>query len=178
MFEMPSKFDAGKIISGGATVFIKDKDDIVYTNVGFTRDGVTIRKSRDSRDLLADQSFYPIDVSITSEGFEVAFKVYQSTYANFKSIWGEPGRTKVVDGKVKGVFGISSASEVKYKSLKICGLRKDGKAVEYEFLKCVQVSFGEHTLVRDGDAMIEATFRVIWDTDAEAMGYFTPGVET
>jgi len=174
---MAGEFDAGKIVSGGSTIFIKNRDDDEYTNVGLTRDGVTVRKSRDTRTLYSDQLFYPVDVSINTEGFEVTFKVYQNTYANFESIWGEPGRTKTVDGVVKGILGISSASEVKYKSIKICGLRKDGKEIIYEFPKCIQTSFGDHTIVRDGEAMIEATFTIIWDTEEEVMGYYTPGEE-
>ena len=170
---MAKVYDSSKILQGPAYVFIGNSGEDGYTEVGWTRDGVSISKSRDTRDVPADQSFHPLDISVTAEGFEISFKLLQATYANLCSIWGEPGRTK----GTKGVLGISSAEDITYRKIKVTAYRKDKKLITIEFTKCLQTGFEALPLVKDGEALIGATFRVLWDDNEGCVGYFDPATE-
>ena len=163
--------DASKIFSSPATVLIGDVGGD-YTNVGYTRGGVNITKSRDTRPIEADQSMYPLHIAITSEGYEIDLRLLETTYANLQLGWGEPGGSPATLSGAK--LGMSSGASPAYKKIKIYGNRKDGTQVSWEFPKCMQTGFGAWTSSKDDEALIEFTLTALWDDAEGCIGAFCP----
>ena len=166
--------DSTLIFSNPATVMIGDADG-AYTNIGYTRGGVNINKTRDTRSIEADQSMYPLSIAITSEGYEIDMRLLEVTYANLEMAWGEPGGTPATLDGAK--LGMSSGAALTYKKLKIYGNRKDGTEVCWEFPKCLPTAFGAFSFSKDDEGLIEVTFTALWDDDEGCVGAFCPASE-
>ena len=164
--------DGTKILSGPATVLIGDVGG-AYENIGYTRDGININKSRDTREIEADQSMYPLYVAITKEGYTIDMRLLESTYKNLGLAWDEPGTIAGLSGKL----GMSSGSAPSYKKIKVYGKRKDSQLVTWEFLRCMPTAFGAYSFSKGGEGLIEVTFTALWDDTAECIGYFSPATE-
>jgi len=165
-------YDSNLLVSSPATVLIGNYGE-EYTEVGYTRDGITIRKTRTARDVEADQRLHPINVVATAEGYEITIRLLQVTYENLALMWDEPGVTGL-----SGRLGLSTSSEAKFKKIKIYGTRADGTIVTWEFPKCFATGFGDFVFSKTGDAIIETTYRVLWDDTSGTIGWFTPASES
>ncbi len=159
--------DATKILSSPATVMIGPSGGTAAA-VGYTQGGVTITKTRDTRTIEADQSLYPVEMSITSEGYEISFSLMEVTYANLQKMWDEPGT---------GKLGLAAGSNPSKYEIQIYGNRKDGQQVKWTFYKCIVTGFENFTFAKDSEGLIGATFTALWDETKNAIGEFAPATE-
>jgi len=156
--------DKTLIISAAATLLIADKGETV-ADVGYTRGGVSITKSIDTREILADQVRHPLYQTVESERYEINFRLLQIDCANLKEGWGEADAVSGTTLKL-GVYEENPVS----KEIQLYSKRKDDKYVKFTFYDAVLSSTGAMAFTRDDEALIEATFTAMYDDDEECVG--------
>lgn len=158
--------DKTKILSSPATLLIGDKGK-TPTNVGYTRGGVSITKTYDTRTIEADQTRFPLFRKVTSEGYEINFRLLEITPQNLRLGWGEAGE---VSGNTLSL-GVYSENPVS-KTIQIYAKNMAGQIVKFTFYDCVLTSTGALNYSKDEEALIEATFTATFDDEHQCVGLF------
>ncbi len=156
--------DKTLIMSGSATLSIGTVGGAV-TAVGYTRGGVSVTKSKDTRKIEADQSYHPLYIQTSGEGFEINFRLLETTLANIKTAFGEVATAGATSLSL-GVFSTTPEE----KRIELYGTRKDGKYVKYTFYRCILTSTGAYTYSKDDEALLEATFTAVLDDTYNCLG--------
>lgn len=160
--------DKTKILSGSATLSIGPAAGAVAV-VGYTRGGVTVTKSKDTRKIEADQSYHPLYIQTSGEGFEINFRLLEATLENMKTAFGEVDAgtgTPTLSTLSLGVFSTTPEE----KEIQIYGTRKDGKQVKFTFYRCILTATGAFGYSKDDEALLEATFTAVMDDAHNCLG--------
>lgn len=156
--------DKTKILSSAGTLSIGPAGGSVAA-VGYTRGGVQISKSRSTREILADQTLYPLYITTTAEGFDINFRLLESSLANFKQAWGESATV----GATSLSLGVYSEAQEE-KEIQVYGTRKDGKRVKFTFYRCVLNTIGPYSFSRDDEALLESTYKATMNDATNSIG--------
>ena len=151
--------DKTKVLANPATILIGPKGESA-TNVGFTQGGVSITPSRDTTEITADQTKYPLWLLTTRRGAEINFRLMEVTPNNIKLGWGEPGKSG--DGADEISIGAEEDTPPSY-VVKIYAVRMDGKYVIFTFHDCTPSGAGALNLANAEAALIEGTFTALYD---------------
>ena len=154
------------VLSNAATLLIGAHGGAA-TAVGYTRNGVTITKTYDTRSIEADQTRFPLYTQVTSEGYEINFRLMEITADNLKDGWGESATV----GAGTLSLGVESDNPDE-KVIKVYAKNKADQYVIFTFYDCVLASTGGLTYSRDEEALIEATFTALYDDDEKCCGLF------
>jgi len=154
------------VLSNAATLLIGAKGGAA-SDVGYTRGGVSITKSYDTRAIEADQTRFPLYNQVTAEGYEINFRLLEITADNLKDGWGESAT--VATGALS--LGVESENPDE-KLIQIYALNKASKYVMFTFYDCVLASTGALNYSRDEEALIEATFTALYDDTELCCGLF------
>ena len=160
--------DKTLIMSGSATLAIGDAGGAA-TAVGYTRGGVSVTKSKDTRRIEADQTYHPLYIQTSGEGFEINMRLLESTLENMKIAFGE-----VNDGSggppltalSLGVFSTTPEEKI----IELYGTRKDGEYVKFTFYRCILTATGAYSYSKDDEALLEATFTAVMDDTENCLG--------
>ena len=165
--------DKTRVLASSATLLIGEKGKTA-TNIGFTQGGVSITPSRDTTEIVADQTKYPLYILTTRRGAEINFRLMEVTPANIKLGWGEPGKSDDASNEVS--LGAEETTPPSY-TLKIYGTRMDGKYVVFTFYDCTPSGAGALNFANAEAALIEGTFTALCD-DTEACIGLMEGLDT
>jgi len=158
--------DKTLVLSSPATLMIATEGGD-YVPVGFTRGGVSITPGRETRNIDADQSKFPLWVQTTARSITINFRLLEVNKQNFMLGWGEPGQTW--DGTNELSLGAEEDTPPVYK-IKLYGTRMDGKYVIFEFFSCIPTGTGAFTMTKGDEGIIEATFTATYDEDEGCVG--------
>jgi len=158
--------DKTKVLANPATLLIGPKGEAA-TNVGFTQGGVSITPSRDTSEIIADQTKYPLWLLTTRRGAEINFRLMEVTPNNIQLGWGEPGKDG--DASTEISIGAEETSPPSY-VIKIYATRMDGKYIIFTFHDCTPSGAGAFNLVNAEAALIEGTFTALYDDTNERVG--------
>ena len=156
--------DKTKILSNAATLLIGEAGGAV-ADVGYTRGGVSVAKTYDSRKIEADQTRFALYTQTTGEGYDINFRLLEITPGNLEDGWGEGG-TAGVDSLSLGVWSDNPPE----KEIQMYAKRKDGKYVKFTFYDCVLTSAGDFGFSKDDEALIESTYTALYDDDESCCG--------
>jgi hypothetical protein len=148
-----------KIISSYGTIKIGGSD------MGYTRGGVSIAKTYDTREVEADQTKYPLYIQNTKEGYAIHFALLEFTVAHLRDVWGEAAT--VVGASLS--LGKASDNPVD-KTIVVYALRKDAKYVKFTFYTCNLASVDNSEMTRDGEALLGATFNALFNDTYNGIG--------
>ena len=151
--------DKTKILVSAATVTIGG------VNIGFTTGGVAITPSRDTVNIEADQSDFPLFIKTTGRSVTIAMKLMEVTPENLKLAWGEPAN--VVGDSIK--IGAPEQSPIE-KEIVITGTRMDGKQVKYTFYSCIVSGNGAFEFQKNAAGVLDVTFTATYDPTNDAIG--------
>ena len=160
--------DKTMIMSGSATLSIGTVGGAV-TAVGYTRGGVTVTKSKDTRKIEADQSYHPLYIQTSGEGFEINFRLLESTLENMKLAFGEVNAGTGGPPLTSLSLGVFSTTPEE-KQIQLYGTRKDGKQVKFTFYRCILTATGGYSYSKDDEALLEATFTAVLDDTQNCLG--------
>ena len=154
------------VLSNAATLLIGATGGVA-TDVGYTRGGVSVTKSYDTRGIEADQTRFPLYNQVTAEGYEINFRLLEITADNLKDGWGESAT--VAGGALS--LGVESDNPDE-KQIEIYAKAKNGQYVKFTFYDCVLASTGALNYSRDDEALIEATFTALYSDTELCCGLF------
>jgi hypothetical protein len=157
--------DKTKVVRAAATVMLGPSG--APTDVGYTQGGTGITKSYETDPTMADQTRYPLFINVTSEGYEINFKLLEITASNLKYAWGETD--SVSAGTLK--LGVE-ADEPTPVEIQVYAKNKDGDYVKFTFYACYLSSPGEMRFSRDEESLIESTFTATFDDGEACIGLF------
>lgn len=157
--------DKTKIVRAAATVLIGPSG--TPTDVGYTQGGTGITKTFETDPTMADQTRFPLFQNVTSEGYDINFKLLEITASNLKYAWGEDAT--VSGGTLK--LGEAADEPTAYE-IQVYAKNKSGNYVKFTFYSCYLSSPGEIRFSRDEEALIESTFSATYDDTEECVGLF------
>ena len=157
--------DKTKVVRAAATVLLGPSG--APNDVGYTQGGTGITKTYETDPTMADQTRYPLFMNVTSERYEINFKLLEITASNLKYAWGE---TDTVDGETLKL-GVE-ADEPTPVEIRIYAKNKAGEYVQFTFYSCYLSSPGEMRFSREEEALIESTFTATYDDGEACVGLF------
>ena len=160
--------DKTKILSGSATLSTGPAGGAV-TAVGYTRGGVSVSKTKDTRKIEADQTFHPLYIQTTGEAFEVNFRLLEATLENMKKAWGEINVGSGGSPLTSLSLGEFSTTPEELE-IQLYGARKDGKQIKLTFYRCILTSTGPFTYSKEDEGLLEATFTAVYDDTHACIG--------
>jgi len=158
--------DKTLILANPATLLIGPKGSAA-SDVGFTQGGVSITPSRDTTEIVADQTKYPLYLLTTRRGAEINFRLMEITPNNIKLGWGEPGKDTDTTDQIS--IGAPETTPPSY-TIKIYATRMDGKYVIFTFHDCTPSGAGAFNYANAEAALIEGTFLALYDDTEGRVG--------
>jgi len=153
------------ILVGSASLLV-GASALLATDIGYTRDGVTLTKAGTFLEVTPDQVVNPVIIQKTGETYTITTNLMESTLDNIKLAWGEHGT--VASSSLS--LGIEATS-LEEKVLLFYGLApKTTDAGTYgerkiTFYKVVSMDYGAMTSNRAAENIIPVTFRALYDDD-------------
>jgi hypothetical protein len=157
--------DKKKVVRAAATVLIGPSG--APTDVGYTQGGTGVSKTYETDPTKADQTKYPLFMNVTSEGYEINFKLLEITASNLKYAWGEED---TVSGSTLKL-GVE-ADEPTAVEIQVYAKNKDGDYIKFTFYACYLSAPGEMRFSRDEESLIESTFAATYDDTEKCVGLF------
>jgi len=151
------------ILVGAASLLVGATAEAA-TDIGYTRDGVTLTKAGTFLEIIPDQVVNPVIIQKIGETYTITTNLLESTLDNLKLAWGEAG--DVVAGKLS--LGIEATNLVE-KVLLFYGLApKTTDTGDYgerkiTFYKVVSMDYGAMVSNRASENVIPVTFRALYD---------------
>jgi hypothetical protein len=150
------------ILVGAASLLMGPKGGSV-TDVGYTRDGVTIAKAGDFLDVQPDQSAQPVLTMKTGETYTITTNLLEGSLDSLKLAWGE--KSAIVSNKLSLGVEAKELEEYKLEFYGICPKNVDGVYGERKitFHRCVVRDYGEVAHTRDAETVIPITISALYD---------------
>jgi hypothetical protein len=156
--------DKTKIISSYGTVLMSDVGG-EPSDLGYTRGGVSITKSYDTRNVEADQTRYPLYIQPTAEGYAIHFALLEITCAHLREVFGEAAEVEVASLSL----GKYSDNPIE-KEIIVYAKRKDDKYVKFTFYRCILTGCDSMEATKDGEVLNGATFSATFDDTNQCIG--------
>ena len=158
--------NVNNILHGPCTLAVDGVD------VGYTTDGVTLRKSRDFVDVEADQTFGIIAKKVAMEKMFVSTTMLEITLANIVTAMSEPASNTSGSGDLE--YG-DDAPEATETVLTITGKAPSDATRTYTFYRAVSSEDIDEAIgVRDAVSSLPVTWELLKDADHDnKFGYHT-----
>ena len=156
--------DKTKIISSYGTVLMSDVGG-TPTDLGYTRGGVSITKSYDTRNVEADQTRHPLYIQPTAESYAIHFALLEITCAHLRDAMGEAAD---VSGTSLSL-GMYSDNPIE-KEIIVYAKRKDDKYVKFTFYRCILTGCDSMEATKDGEVLLGATFTAAFNDATQSIG--------
>lgn len=154
---------AANVILGPATLSIDTSAGTSYTDVGFTRDGVTVRMEREYRDVMADQIKGSIQKPRISEKLFVATTLLEATLTNLMIAWDQP--TSNLTGTTSLTLGYDDDCVTNEVSIQIVGFSPSCGTRTFTIYRAVAISEAAYAMKRDEESAIPVEFECLKDPD-------------
>lgn len=169
------------ILIGAGNLYYGEKsdDNTALSDVGYTRDGVTIERTGTHYDVNVDQEFSPVLTHLVGERFVVRTNLVEVTLKNIKLAWA-----------LSDVIGASDFSDID-------GTNREGKSIQFgspgltqdpdewtilfrgkapgtskvrhiRFHRCIAAEFGALTHTKAGETVVPVAFVCLPDSDRSA----------
>jgi len=167
--------DKTLVLSKAATLEMCDYGGTL-ASVGYTRGGVQIAKTYETRPILCDQTRFPLHMAVTNEAYTINFRLMEITEANLRNAWGETDDADT-DAGVGGSLSLGVyADDPEERTIRIYAKNKGGTDyVCFVFWRCVLTATGTLNYSREDEGLIEATFTAMYDDSYSAVGLFVRG---
>lgn len=154
------------IIIGPATILAGDYgcEDTELTDLGATKDGVTIQPSRTFYDVEADQAIGIIKSQETKRTMTIKTTLLEATLENLGLAWGygkDALKTEETGG-TKTLY-LGAVDKIPYQRLQFIGPGPKGQERTFDVHKVRSVGAGEYTFRKDAESGIPVEFEVIVD---------------
>lgn len=147
---------ATNIIIGSATISVGGSD------MGYTKDGVTVRYAREYVRVMADQAVGVVKVGRASEEMHVETSLLEMSLSNLRKIWDLPA------GHLVGstlTLGYNNSCDVNEHQIILVGLSPDCNTRTFTLYKCISVGEGEYAMKRDEETAVAVDFECLKDSD-------------
>lgn len=145
------------VVVGSATLSVGGSD------VGFTKDGIRVRTTREYTDVQADQFVGLVKKAKNNEQMFVATTLLEPTLANLQNAWDMAAITG---------SGLGDSDE-NYKALVIVGPGPGGTTRTFNFPSAVSIADGELNFSRDEESALEVEFEVLKNCTSGSFGGVT-----
>lgn len=159
---MPS---SQNIIIGPATILLNG------TDIGYTKDGVTVSFPREYTDVMADQAGGIVKKARQSEKMTVSFSILEITLDLLRICWDQP-TTNVSSGFY--YLGSDNSCNINTHTLTLRGVQPGSCTLvrEFHFYSVIQVSEAEYGMKRDEETALGVEFECLKSAaNANRFGY-------
>jgi hypothetical protein len=149
--------NADNIIIGAATVYLDTVD------VGYTKDGASIRNEREYVDVMADQAVGVVKKGRKSERMYVRTTFLEITLARLMAAWDQP-----LPANNSGSYyymGYSNSCDVVEHTLKLIGSGPSCGTRSFLFHRVVGISEAEYKMERENEVGLVVEFECLKDPD-------------
>jgi len=163
--------NAANVLIGAGNLYYGDKGEVItgFSDVGYTRDGVTLERSGNFYDVNVDQEFSPVQTHMTGERMVVRTNLAEVTMQNLKLAWGFSDTITTsdfsdVDGNAYSGKSLQFGGPDLHQDLPEYAIVFKGKAPGtnktrlIRMHRCVAAEFGALVHSKTGETVIPAAF--------------------
>jgi hypothetical protein len=140
------------------------------TDVGFTKDGATVRFEREYVDVIADQAIGLVKKGRALEKMFVSTTLLEATLENLLITWDQPS-SNLGGGTLS--LGYNDACNLNEVVLDLTGVAPSCSVRTFKFYRAVAISEGEYPMKRDEESAIPVEFECLKRSSDLFFGYIT-----